>query len=137
VAHIDTIKIKFQPLLVGIWMGSILRMSNFKILSLFLCFCTPNLLPIVPSNWFTVKLAKQNSRFLPFLGEICMEGTLTPKKQIFCCRRCSDRRIFLCYKWIYSSGAGDLSSVGGEYLFWGVIFFSHKRYILGKILIFL
>jgi hypothetical protein len=51
-------------------------MVKFKILSLFLCSWTPKLLPLVPSNWFTVKFAEQNSRFLPFLGGICMEGTL-------------------------------------------------------------
>jgi hypothetical protein len=71
---------KFQPLLAEISVGSILRMLNFKILSLFLCSWTPKLLPIVPSNWFTVKYAEQNSRFLPFLGEICMGGTLNDVK---------------------------------------------------------
>jgi hypothetical protein len=51
-------------------------MLNFKILSLFLCSWTPKLLPKKPSNWFTVKFAEQNSRFLLFLGGICVEGTL-------------------------------------------------------------
>jgi hypothetical protein len=51
-------------------------MFDFKILSLLLCFWTPKLLPIVQSIWFTVKFAEKNYWFLPFLGGICMEGTL-------------------------------------------------------------
>jgi hypothetical protein len=55
-------KIKFQPLLVGICMGNILRIVNFKFLS-FLCFWTPKLLKKCHQIGSTVKFAEQYLRF--------------------------------------------------------------------------
>jgi hypothetical protein len=51
-------------------MGSILGMLNLK------KKLDPNLVTKIGIICSTVKFAEQNSRFLPFLGGICMEGTL-------------------------------------------------------------
>jgi hypothetical protein len=58
-------------------MESTLRMSNFEILSI---FSGSSGFQYSFQKWHqvcpTVKFAEQNSMFLPFLGGICMIGTL-------------------------------------------------------------
>jgi hypothetical protein len=51
-------------------------MSNFKIVSFFLVPGPHYSYQMWHQICYTVKFIQQNSRFLPFLGGICMGGTL-------------------------------------------------------------
>jgi hypothetical protein len=61
---------RFLPFLGGICMGGTLRMSNFKILSIFSGFRTHHNYQKWHQVCSTVKFAEQKSRSLPFLGGI-------------------------------------------------------------------